>query len=209
MIRLCLEWNRVDIARKFIFTSQNKASILSLDSLMEDAIIKNRVQFVELFLENGYNLKSYLTYSKLLNLYNSIPANSDLYKLLYERVSYANKNSKENAGLDRICYTFKDIGSVTQKLLNYLYEHRFTESPFSEISSHKARQVVTKNKHGIKLDKIKIHIWIKSKKTLDGEYKILDKKCEQPEHELFMFNILLQRYDMAMIFWREGKVKNG
>lgn len=30
---------------------------------------------------------------------------------------------------------------------------------------------------------------------------------ENPEHELFMFSILLGRFDMALVFWKEGKVK--
>lgn len=206
MIRLCLAWNRVDMARKYIFTSKNKTSILSLDSLMEDAIIKNRVEFVELFLENGYNIKNYLTYGKLLNLYNSIPASSDLYKLLYEQVGLGLSNKRlRDLGLSNICFTFKDIGHLTQRLLDDLYKHRFTQSPFREITETKAQQVIIKNRHFIKLSKFG-KIWLKSKKCSDGEYAILDKQCELPDHELFMFNVLLQRYDMAMIFWREGKV---
>lgn len=207
MIRLCLVWNRVDMARKYIFTPQNKTSILSLDSLMEDAIVKNRVEFVELFLENGYNIKTYLTYGKLLNLYNKIPASSDLYKLLYEQVGLglSNKKLKDLTGLSNICFTFRDIGHITQRLLDDLYKHRFTQSPFREITHDKAHQVVVRNRHGIKLSRFGM-IWLKSKKCTDDEHAILDQQCELPDHELFMLNILLQRYDMAMIFWREGKV---
>jgi len=63
MTRMCLEWDRVDVARKFIFTEDN-LQFICLDGLMEYAIIKNRVAFVELFLETGYNIKNYLTYAR-------------------------------------------------------------------------------------------------------------------------------------------------
>lgn len=72
MIRLCLAWNRVDIARNFIFTDDQRDNILSLDSHMENALINNRVEFVELFLEKGYNFRNYLTYGNLLRLYNNV-----------------------------------------------------------------------------------------------------------------------------------------
>ena len=43
--------------------------------------------------------------------------------------------------------------------------------------------------------------------VLETDYpSVLNEKCEYPEHELFMFNVLLQRIDMAEIFWREGRV---
>lgn len=34
----------------------------------------------------------------------------------------------------------------------------------------------------------------------------LDARCNNPEHELFLFSILLLRTDMAKVFWREGSV---
>ena len=72
MIRLCMIWNRVDIARQFIFTDENKTKIGCLNGLMNDAIIQNSVDFVELFLENGCDFKNYFTYGILLKLYNQV-----------------------------------------------------------------------------------------------------------------------------------------
>lgn len=34
----------------------------------------------------------------------------------------------------------------------------------------------------------------------------LDARCEDPEHELFIFSILLMRPAMSKVFWREGSV---
>ena len=33
-----------------------------------------------------------------------------------------------------------------------------------------------------------------------------DQKCENPEHELFMFCVLLERYELALVFWQAGNV---
>jgi hypothetical protein len=42
---------------------------------------------------------------------------------------------------------------------------------------------------------------------LDKETEInVDKRCEYPEHELFMFCILMNRQELAEIFWSSGNV---
>jgi hypothetical protein len=42
-----------------------------LNILMEMALVQNKPEFVELLLENGLNLKSFLTIRRLCFLYNS------------------------------------------------------------------------------------------------------------------------------------------
>ena len=43
-----------------------------LGDVMYQAIVKNRVDFVQMFLENGVNPKDFLTIRRLLQLYNSV-----------------------------------------------------------------------------------------------------------------------------------------
>ncbi len=33
-----------------------------------------------------------------------------------------------------------------------------------------------------------------------------DAKCENPEHELFLFSVLLERFELAQLFWHAGNV---
>lgn len=68
-LELALSWNRIDIARKYLFIDQNINRICSEENFTT-AIIDNKYEFVELFLENGFSLKSYLTKKQLLVLYN-------------------------------------------------------------------------------------------------------------------------------------------
>jgi len=142
MTRMCLEWDRVDVARKFIFTEDN-LQFICLDGLMEYAIIKNRVAFVELFLETGYNIKNYSTYARLLHLYSQIPVSSDLFVLLKDQMPYG--HISEQIEKDKQFLTFDAIGRVTQKLLRDLYSHRFTKPPFTLIDYGKYRDMISRS----------------------------------------------------------------
>jgi transient receptor potential cation channel subfamily M protein 2 len=71
-LRLALKWNRIDIAKNFILTDENKEKMGSLDNLMFTAIKDDRFEFVDLFLENGFSLKSFLSFRVLLKLYNEV-----------------------------------------------------------------------------------------------------------------------------------------
>ena len=69
-LKLALQWNRADIAKNYIFTGEEEFQPYQLANLMEMALIQNKSQFVELLLENGLNLKSFLTSRRLYFLYN-------------------------------------------------------------------------------------------------------------------------------------------
>ena len=71
-MKLALNWNRVDIARDYIFTEEIKWKSRELDDVMFDAILNDRVDFVRLLLENSFNLKKFLTYRRLIKLYNEV-----------------------------------------------------------------------------------------------------------------------------------------
>lgn len=70
-LKLALQWNRNDIAKTDIFTGEEEFQSYQLANLMEMALIQNKPEFVELLLENGLNLKSFLTVRRLCFLYNS------------------------------------------------------------------------------------------------------------------------------------------
>ena len=71
-LRLALKWNRIDIAKNYILNDENKAIMGTLNNLMFTAIKDGRFEFVDLFLDNGFSLKSFLTYRVLLKLYNEV-----------------------------------------------------------------------------------------------------------------------------------------
>jgi hypothetical protein len=69
-LSLALTWNRVDIARSEVFQYGVEWSPGTLEQAMMDALINDRVNFVQLLLENGVNIWKFLTIARLEELYN-------------------------------------------------------------------------------------------------------------------------------------------
>lgn len=70
-MRFALTWDRFDIAKMFILTGEEEFTFRELSYLMEAALIENKPKFVEFILENGLNLRSFMTNARLKYLYNS------------------------------------------------------------------------------------------------------------------------------------------
>ncbi len=70
-LKLALKWNRIDIAKNYI-TDDLKDKINLLGDLMYIALEQNRVEFVDLFLDNGFSLKNFVTNRLLLKLFNEV-----------------------------------------------------------------------------------------------------------------------------------------
>ncbi|CAF0977505.1 unnamed protein product [Brachionus calyciflorus] len=165
---LCLSWNRVDIARKTLFNDDIPDNMDMYQDLMFSAILKNRVQFVNLLLENGFSLKNFLTHERLLKLYKEASVAS-LLSSLFRKILKMELENKTN---------FYNVGRIIQNLVDNLFRHEFTHPQFNKVE---CREKEEKN----------------DKEILDIE--------ECPEYHLFIFNILLGRYELSKIFWNEGE----
>jgi len=84
-LKLAIKWNRIDLIKQILFNKNNRGEIIfktyQLESLMEIALIQNKYEIVELFLENGLNLKTFLNTKRLYYFYNSIHV---IYVLIHE-----------------------------------------------------------------------------------------------------------------------------
>ena len=112
---MSINWNRYDIAKTDIFTGEEDFSISQLENLMEIALVKNTPNFVKLLLENGVNIKSFLTIKRLTFLYNS-------YK-----IRYAAKKSALFQLFSQKYFAKKDLfvitlGGIRDFLEDYLFE---------------------------------------------------------------------------------------
>ncbi|PNJ11386.1 TRPM2 isoform 3 [Pongo abelii] len=87
-LKLAVAWNRVDIARSEIFTDEWPWKPSDLHPTMTAALISNKPEFVKLFLENGVQLKEFVTWDTLLYLYENLEPSclfhSKLQKVLAE-----------------------------------------------------------------------------------------------------------------------------
>ncbi|GFO31372.1 transient receptor potential cation channel subfamily m member 2 [Plakobranchus ocellatus] len=70
-LALALAWDRCDIARQHIFTPENRIQwkLKDLYDAMFTALVQDRADFVELFLDSGVDLRKFLTIKTLWNLY--------------------------------------------------------------------------------------------------------------------------------------------
>ncbi|XP_004674816.1 PREDICTED: transient receptor potential cation channel subfamily M member 8 [Condylura cristata] len=90
-LKLLLEWNQLDLANDEIFTNDRRWESADLQEVMFMALIKDRPKFVRLFLENGLNLRKFLTNDVLTELFSS-----HFSTLVYRNLQIA-KNSYNDA----------------------------------------------------------------------------------------------------------------
>ncbi|CAL1536039.1 unnamed protein product, partial [Lymnaea stagnalis] len=101
-LKLALAWNRIDMAKSEIFTDER-----TWPDVMLSAIKLNRVDFVELFLDNGVVLKDFLTIKRLLTLYNSVST----------------------------VFSLADVGHLLQHLLGDFYQPKYlTEARLRDVN---------------------------------------------------------------------------
>jgi transient receptor potential cation channel subfamily M member 2 len=189
-LKLALKWNRVDIARDYIFKENIVIDVETMNEIMYEALVNDRVEFVRLILEHGFNLKCFLTWRRLLKLYNDMLPSSRLFS------SFLVKIHKEKNLFD-----FKDIGKAIEKLVNYLYKSQFTHVDFSYIMVQDTLENTDefgKAKDGV----------IQREYSVIGPHCGIDinEKCDVPDHELFILLILNTKAEMAKIFWERGHV---
>jgi hypothetical protein len=73
-LKLALTWNRIDVAKNFIFKDDNRFKTEFLTELMFIAINKDKVDFVREFINQGFNWSRFLNYRRLIKLYNEVIA---------------------------------------------------------------------------------------------------------------------------------------
>ncbi|KAL3836664.1 hypothetical protein ACJMK2_022086 [Sinanodonta woodiana] len=203
-LRLALAWNRIDIAKSEIFTDDKRWTTGSLDDIMLSAIQLNRVNFVELFLDNGVSLKEFLTIKRLLLLYNNVSSRS-LLKILFKKMRQK-MNLESNKTI-----TLKEVGLLIQDLLgDYYVPHYISDKRYALIDAEKCL-------NGVKSHKDKN--WVRKGPAIDDETltesipsfesKLVSKKkdpdFDDPAQELFIWSVLTTRQEMAKLFWLHGK----
>ncbi|KAF1577439.1 UNVERIFIED_CONTAM: Transient receptor potential cation channel subfamily M member 8, partial [Eudyptes robustus] len=90
-LKLLLEWNQLDLASDEIFTNDRNWESADLQDVMFTALVKDRPKFVRLFLENGLNLRKFLTTEVLRELYTK-----NFSSLVFKNLQIA-KNSYNDA----------------------------------------------------------------------------------------------------------------
>ncbi|XP_014666350.1 PREDICTED: transient receptor potential cation channel subfamily M member 2-like [Priapulus caudatus] len=153
-LRLAIAWNRIDMARNYIFTENTKWKVGELAEIMVNAILDDRVEFVQVMLEQGISLTDVITRKRLKEMYNVVKQHSSLLELLLEvMLGY---HGDEDVGLQHI-----------GELIGTLMGDFFTPPYIADNAS--------------------------------------DALLKNPARELFYWSVFNNRYQMALLFWQNGK----
>ncbi|CAF0758789.1 unnamed protein product [Brachionus calyciflorus] len=190
-LKLALQWNRDDIAKSYIFTGEEEFKPSQLATLMEMALIQNKPNFVELLLDNGLDIKSFLTVRRLLFLYNSqkihqLAKKAPLFQL-YKRKYLPAKNVA--------IITFEGIRKFLKEFLFEDFKPNFLKNVGNDVE---LSQLMIFLKNANKLESSNVTF-----KGMDRE-----KFCANvpyPEKNLFVWALLMNRIDIAKIFWQLGE----
>ncbi|NWX44990.1 TRPM8 protein, partial [Steatornis caripensis] len=102
-LKLLLEWNQLDLASDEIFTNDRNWESADLQDVMFTALVKDRPKFVRLFLENGLNLRKFLTTEVLRELFTN-----NFSSLVFKNLQIA-KNSYNDALLTFVWKMVEDF----------------------------------------------------------------------------------------------------
>ncbi|CAD6195638.1 unnamed protein product [Caenorhabditis auriculariae] len=116
-LQLALAWNRADIARSEIFANGTEWTTQDLHNAMIEALCNDRIDFVQLLLENGVSMQKFLTYGRLEHLYNTDkgPQNTLRSNLFVD--------SKHHIRL-------MEVGRLIEDLMGNLYKSNYTKDEF-------------------------------------------------------------------------------
>uniref|UniRef100_A0A3P9JBU9 Histidine rich calcium binding protein n=1 Tax=Oryzias latipes TaxID=8090 RepID=A0A3P9JBU9_ORYLA len=199
-LRLAVTWNRVDIARSELFNGDILWKDKDLKDSMTNALINDKPQFVRLFTENGFNIRSYLTYKKLEKLYQSVPSGTLLYQLLERRLlirhgitalSPAQDSQPDSPNQPKesdqcrpvMKVTLFEVSGVLDMLLDDVCQPFYYD--VLDLGHFSSRRRALKQ----------------AAKLLIGESKYREKRCVYPWASLFIWAILQRRNEMATFFW--------
>ncbi|KAK3101394.1 hypothetical protein FSP39_003210, partial [Pinctada imbricata] len=205
-LKLALAWNRIDIAKSEIFTDDRVVVPAQLCEIMQSAVLLNRVDFVELFLDNGVSIKDFLTKKRLLYLYNNIPKNCHLCHLL--------KKMKLKTGNKGKYATLFDVGLLIKELIGDFYQcHYFLDKNFHDMDVELLLDGVSAK--SAQVPGLKKGILGFATGTLDTNDLETNSDCpvptksisdfDNPYQELFLWAILMNRLQLAKVMWKQGK----
>ncbi|CAL8106793.1 unnamed protein product [Orchesella dallaii] len=181
-LSLTLVWDRVDIADAEVFIYGREWSRDHLEQSMMEALVSNRLDFVNLLLEHGLNMQSFLTSSRLEYLYtlDKVPTTlilSLLSEFAKMRAVREKRNSVSNtdSGND---LTLHDVGVALSHMMGHVYKSRY------------------------------VHIVAKLQSTNAGtpaDRDVQGQTFQQPFDDLFVWAVITKRHEMSKLLWPHGQ----
>ncbi|KAK3610936.1 hypothetical protein CHS0354_032657 [Potamilus streckersoni] len=190
-LKLAFDKNLFDIAKNITMDTGQQAAIR--ESCMMAAILLNKVEYVEQILDNGFDLKTFLTKKRHLELYER-ESKTTIFKDLLAKMR---KQKKQKVSAERI--TLQSLvrrkknemtNTIHLKDVNDLIEYLLGDSnlQFKRYATIDQENTI-RNPESEPADK-------HTQETSDDHIPFMD---------LFIWSVLNNRQDMAKLFWRYGK----
>uniref|UniRef100_A0A915J5D5 TRPM SLOG domain-containing protein n=1 Tax=Romanomermis culicivorax TaxID=13658 RepID=A0A915J5D5_ROMCU len=205
---LLLTWNRDDMAREIFERGNHDWPENSLYQAMMYALVSDRVEFVQLLLNNGIAMDKFLTISRLEELYNTDRGPPNTLKFILQDVV---KDPGPN-------YKFKlpHIGLIIEKLMGSGFRASYSRQDFRrrykiymcQKQQHRLSSAGVPKTSGNGFKTPADHVsedLNDSRRFTFSTYnagKVSHFQC--PFAELFVWAVLTKRHNMAMCMWRQG-----
>ncbi|XP_078610415.1 transient receptor potential cation channel subfamily M member-like 2 isoform X3 [Branchiostoma floridae x Branchiostoma japonicum] len=183
-LKLALAWNRSDIARQEIFTAENRKEWqqINMPSAMETALKLDKVEFVKLLLDHGVELNKFLTVRRLRDLYDDVMTGSTDVEASAELVRGLVEQQK--LGVWNPCCSRDQLEEDRVDLLRLVGKVICTKLLVGQISS-----LYSEDKYLVRED-------------METGKK---PGFENPMQHLLLWAVLMNRRELALLFWRMGK----
>ncbi|CAF4081087.1 unnamed protein product, partial [Adineta steineri] len=188
-LHLAMEWNRVDIVKNFIMKNEQDWKTIDLNDLFEKALIQNRIDFVQLFLDHDFQLEDFFkNTNKLLMLYKN------------------ENHSLKDDSIDplRAIYT-----EIIQPLVGDSFDVNAVLSPDEISHDEHFYSVDTPYSHYITRHSKK-HTYVKLSNRNSTRSKVFLSSGNthiDVNKELFLWSVLTGKQAFALLFWTRGKNK--
>ncbi|GMS99731.1 hypothetical protein PENTCL1PPCAC_21906, partial [Pristionchus entomophagus] len=195
-LSFCLAWNRVDVARACFATSNEHLQTVDLYPAMVEALRLERVDFLECLLEHGVNMKKFLTFARLEQLYN-----------LDDKTSHSIRYLSTNAIIRRKV-TIPVIGVIVENLMGGNYRSYYNSRNFRNKYNKSKEKIITKSASSNSFNgSAKKKISSKSKRTTSVSEQEDSNTFDfaHPFNELMIWSILTRRPEMARCMWLHGE----
>eukprot|EP00105_Crassostrea_gigas_P046633 XP_019930781.1 PREDICTED: transient receptor potential cation channel subfamily M member 3-like isoform X1 [Crassostrea gigas] len=148
-LKLALTWDRADIAQEEIFREDVLWPTGSLDDVLMEAIMEERVEFVALILTQNVVMKEFLTTQKLQDLYDKSLSRMDSHHL--KKLMRRTINSEE--------FSYDNLARLMESLMDK-YDHDFDESSIVDTGpGKKFSPVLTNAQQHFKFPFKQLMIW--------------------------------------------------
>ncbi|KHJ40963.1 hypothetical protein D918_08970 [Trichuris suis] len=194
-LSLLLAWNREDMVREMLERGVEWEES-ALDSVMMQALMHDRVDFVQLLLANGVAIDAFLTPERLEELYNTDKGPPNTLSTLMQDVM--------TDGIKGKTYSLPDIGLLIEKLMGGGYRSTYRRREFRSRYKQCLKGFLKKSQGMYCCDEVGKPRFPRRRETVICTDRVGSYFFENPFNDLFLWAVLTNRLNMAVCMWRQG-----